>query len=223
MRTFCPDRAHSSDSHCQTATCTSSPSPRVRGEGRDEGAYPQSSDSRQRPLTRRAEPVIGPAPLAPTSPHTRGEENGLTDLRLTLGRKKKGSGPPAGAFDMSHASGRGACHEARGTRPFYLKFYAIPRRGFNASSIMSRSLSEIGYRQRIFTCNSANDFRCITIAFLWSLSKPACAAAAPAVSANAATASSASPARERDGSPLRTKASPDRPRRPTATSPRASA
>jgi len=30
------------------------PSPRVRGEGRDEGASPLGSESRQRPLTRRA-------------------------------------------------------------------------------------------------------------------------------------------------------------------------
>jgi len=30
---------------------TSTPSPRVRGEGRDEGTYPLGSDSRQRPLT----------------------------------------------------------------------------------------------------------------------------------------------------------------------------
>jgi alpha-1,2-mannosyltransferase len=38
-----------------------SPSPRVRGEGRDEGASPLGSESRRGPLTRIAELVIGPA------------------------------------------------------------------------------------------------------------------------------------------------------------------
>ncbi len=38
-----------------------SPPPRLRGEGRDEGASPLGSESRRGPLTRIVEPVIGPA------------------------------------------------------------------------------------------------------------------------------------------------------------------
>ena len=40
------------------------PSPRVRGEGWGEGAYPLGSESRRAPATRRVELVIGPATAA---------------------------------------------------------------------------------------------------------------------------------------------------------------
>src|SRR5712671_3638955 len=95
-----------SDSAPPPGTAGASPSPRLRGEGRGEGAFPQAQTCDSEPVERPPHPEFARRAQIPTSPRKRGEVKQDRSLgpkvsiqvralflraRMTLSRRKPGA------------------------------------------------------------------------------------------------------------------------------------